>query len=143
MKSDFRKMQPKKVESNARVLESHRMDLGDMWKGLSNDQLRKMMNQPISKQQLGSKSSQKADEWLKDIQEGKTESLQKELQKAQQTMQAMMETKDTEERKKLANQLQKDLQDLEKFAQDKAGSKELAKALSQSLKSLESCKNPG
>ena len=143
MKSDFRKMQPKKVESNARVLESHRMDLGDMWKGLSNDQLRKMMNQPISKQQLGSKSSQKADEWLKDIQEGKTEALQEELQKAQQTMQAMMETKDPEERKKLANQLQKDLQDLEKFAKDKAGSKELAKALSQSLKSLEACKNPG
>ena len=54
-----------------------------------------------------------------------------------------METKDPEERKKLANQLQKDLQDLEKFAQDKAGSKELAKALSQSLKSLEACKNPG
>ena len=143
MKSDFRKMQPKKIESNAKVLDSHRMDLGAMWKGLSNDQLRKMMNQPISKQQLGSKGNQKADQWLKDIQEGKTDGLQKELQKAQQTMQAMMEAKDPEERKKLANQLQKDLQDLEKFAKEKAGSKELSNALSQAMQSLEACKNPG
>ncbi len=143
MKSDFRKMQPKKMESNAKVLENHRMDLGDMWKSVSNDQLRKMMNQPISKQQLGSNRNQKTNEWLKDLQEGKTESLQKELQKAQATMKAMMEAKDPEERKKLANELQKDLQDLQKFAKDKAGSKELSNALSQAMKSLEACKNPG
>ena len=143
MKSDFRKMQPKKVDSNTKVLDSHRMDLGDMWKSVSNDQLRRMMNQPISKQQLGGTRSQKMNEWLKDLQEGKTESLQQELKKAQQTMQAMMEAKDPEERKKLASQLQRELQDLQKFAKDKAGSKELAAALSKAMKSLQAAKNPG
>jgi hypothetical protein len=143
MKSDFRKMQPKKVDSNTKVLDSHRMDLGDMWKSVSNDQLRRMMNQPISKQQLGGSRNQKMNEWLKDLQEGKTESLQQELKKAQQTMQAMMEAKDPEERKKLANQLQRELQDLQKFAKDKAGSKELAAALSKAMKSLQAAKKPG
>ncbi|MDG2131172.1 MAG: hypothetical protein P8K08_24455 [Fuerstiella sp.] len=143
MKSDFRRMQPKKVESNTRVLDSHRMDLGDMWKSVSNDQLRRMMNQPISKQQLGGSRSQKMNEWLKDLQEGKTESLQQELKKAQQTMQAMMEAKDPEARKKLASELQRELQDLQKFAEDKAGSKELASALSKAMKSLQAAKNPG
>ena len=143
MKSDFRKMQPKKVDSNTKVLDSHRMDLGDLWKSVSNDQLRRMMNQPISKQQLGGTRSQKMNEWLKDLQEGKTESLQQELKKAQQTMQAMMEAKDPEERKKLASQLQRELQDLQKFAKDKAGSKELASALSKAMKSLQAAKTPG
>lgn len=144
LKTDFRKMQPKKVESNAKVLDSHRMDLGDMWKtAASNEQLRRMMNQPISKQQLGGSRSEKMNEWLKEMQEGKTDSLQKELQKAQQTMQAMMEAKDPAERQKLASQLQKELQDLEKFAKDKAGSKELSNALSKAMKSLQACKMPG
>lgn len=143
MKSDFRNMQPKKVDSNTKVLDSHLMDLGDLWKSVSNDQLRRMMNQPISKQQLGGTRSQKMNEWLKDLQEGKTESLQQELKKAQQTMQAMMEAKDPEERKKLASQLQRELQDLQKFAKDKAGSKELASALSKAMKSLQAARNPG
>lgn len=142
LKSDFRKMMPKKVESNAKVLDSHRMDMGDMWKSVSNDQLRKMMNQPISKQQLGGTArSQKMNEMLKDLQEGKTDALKKELQKARETMQAMANAKSPEERKKLASQLQKELQDLQKFSKDKAGSKELAQALSKAMKSLEVCKS--
>ncbi len=143
MKSDFRRMQPKKKESNTKVLDSHRMDLGDMWKSASNDQLRRMMNQPISKQQLGGTRSQKMNEWLKDLQEGNTESLQQELKKARQTMQAVMEAKDPEERKKLASQLQRELQDLQKFAKDKAGSKELSSALSKAMKSLQAARNSG
>ena len=143
MKSDFRRMQPKKVEANTKVLDLHRMDLGDMWKSASNDQLRRMMNQPISKQQLGGTRSQKMNEWLKDLQEGNTESLQQELKKARQTMQAMMEAKDPEERKKLASQLQRELQDLQKFAKDKAGSRELSAALSKAMKSLQAARNPG
>lgn len=142
MKSDFRRMMPKKIDSNAKVLDSHRLDLGDMWKAVSNDQLSKMMNQPISKQQLGgSARSQKMNEMLKDLQEGKTDALRKELQKARETMQAMAEAKSPEERKKLASKLQKELQDLQKFSKDKAGSKELANALSKAMKSLEVCKN--
>lgn len=144
LKSDFRKMQPKKVESNAKVLDSHRMDLGDLWKSAaSNEQLRRMMNQPVSNQQLGGTRNEKLNEWLKDLQQGKTESLQKELQQAQQTMKAMAEAKDPEQRKKLASQLQKELQDLQKFAKDKAGSKELTEALNKAMKSLQACKNPG
>ncbi|MEZ6124400.1 MAG: hypothetical protein R3C49_14675 [Planctomycetaceae bacterium] len=144
LKQDFRKMQPKQSEANAKVLDSHRMDIGDKWKAsASNEQLRQMMNQPISKQQLGGSRNQKMNEWLKDLQEGKTESLQQQLQQAQQTMQAMMEAKDPEERKKLADQLQKDLQDLNSFAKNKAGSKELANALSKAMKALQAGQQPG
>ena len=144
LKTDFRQMQPNKMESNAKVLDTHRKDLGDMWKSAaSDDQLRRMINQPISQQQLGGTRSEKMNEWLKELQEGRTESLQNELKKARETMQAMAEAKTPEERQKLASQLQKELQDLQKFSKDKAGSKELASALSKAMKSLEVCKNPG
>ena len=144
MKTDFRKMQPKKKDSNARVLDSHQKDLGDMWKtAASNEQLRRMMHEPISNQQLSGARNKQMNEWLKDLQEGKTEKLQKELAKAQATMKAMMEAKTPEERKKLASELKKDLQNIQKFAKDKAGSKELADALSKAMKSLEAAKDPG
>ena len=144
LKSDFRKMQPRKAEANSKVLQSHGKQLNDMWKNTArNEQLRRMMNQPISRQQLSGSRSKKMNEWLKELQEGKTDGLQKQLQKAQDTMQAMAEAKSPEERNKLASQLQQELQDLQKFSRDKAGSKELSDALSKAMKSLRVAKTPG
>ncbi len=137
LKKDFRKMRPTQIESNAKVLTKHRSTLGDQWKAQSSEQLRQMLNRPLSRQQMGGSRSQKMNQWLDELQEGNTEGLQKELRKAQETMQALMEATDPAEREKLAKQLKKDLQDLKKFASDKAGSKELASALSKALKSLE------
>lgn len=144
LKKDFRKMQPKKSESNTKVLDTHRMAVGDKWKSADNQnkQLRKMMSQPISKQQLGGTRNQKMNEWLKELQEGKTEQLREALNNAQQIMKAMAEAKDPKERKKLASQLQKELQDLNSFAKNKANSKDLAKALSKAMKALKAAK-PG
>ncbi len=137
LKKDFRKMQPRKIESNAKVLTQHRSALGEQWKQQSSKELRKMLNRPVSRQQMGGSRTQKMNQWLKELQEGNSEGLRKELQKAQETMKALMEATDPEERKKLASELKKDLQDLKKFASDKAESKELASALSKALKALE------
>lgn len=144
MKKDFRKMKPKKVESNTKVLDEHRMELGDLWKtAAQNEQLRRMMNEPISGQRLGTRS-EKMNEWLKELQEGKSDKLKQALDKAQQTMEKMLKAETPEEREKLANELQKDLQDLQRFSKNKAGSKALTDALSKALKSLQaSKKQPG
>ncbi|MCR9197048.1 MAG: hypothetical protein NXI04_00225 [Planctomycetaceae bacterium] len=141
LKSDFRKMMPKKTESNAQVLSSHSSELGDMWKSVSNDQLRRMMNQPISDQQLGTSTrSEKMNQMLKELQDGKTETLKQELQKARETMEKLAKAETKEEKEKLQKQLQKELQDLKKFSKDKAGSKQLTDALNKAMKSLEVCK---
>lgn len=137
LKKDFRRMQPKKMQSNAKVLTQHRSSIGEQWRQQKSDELRRMLSRPLSRQQMGGSRSQKMNQWLKELQEGRSDSLQKELQKAQQTMQALMEATDPEERRKLAAELKKDLQDLKKFASDKAESKELSSALSKALKALE------
>jgi len=76
-------------------------------------------------------------EWLKQLQEGKTDGLQQQLEQAQKTMEAMLEAKTPEDRQKLASQLRKELQDLKKFSSEKAGSPELENALNNALKALE------
>lgn len=137
LKTDFRAMEPRRKESNARVLKSHGQELNEMWKAAANDQLRRMMHEPISQQRLGGARNQKMNDWLSELKEGKTDGLKQELKKAQETMQAMMEAKDPEERRKLESQLKKDLQTLQRFAKTKAGSRELNDALAKALKSLQ------
>ena len=137
LKSDFRKMKPQERKANSKVLESHRSALNEQWKMISNDQLRNLLSQQASAQQFGGTRSQQMNEWLKELQKGMTTSMEKKMDEAKETMQAMMKAKTPEERQKLASKLRRDLQDLKKFASDKADSKELSAALDKALKALE------
>jgi tetratricopeptide (TPR) repeat protein len=110
--------------------------MNELWKQVSSEDLRQMLSESASEMQ-GGERAQKMAEWLRDLQQGKSDSLQKELQKAQETMQSMLKAETPEERQKLASDLKKQLQDLKKFSSKKAGSKELEGALEQALKSLE------
>jgi len=133
----LRQMKPAEKKPNSQVLQTNRQSLNELWKNVSSEELREMLSQSISDQQFGGSRAQKMNEWLKDLQEGNSEKLQQQLNKAQEMMEAMLEAKTPEERQKLASQLRKELQDLKKFSSEKAGSPELESALSQALKSLE------
>jgi hypothetical protein len=133
----LRKMKPAETKPNSQVLQNNRQSLNELWKNVSNEELREMLSQSISDQQFGGSRAQKMNEWLKQLQEGNAEQLQQQLDQAQETMESMLEAKTPEERQKLASQLRKQLQDLKKFSSEKAGSKDLENALSQALKSLE------
>jgi tetratricopeptide (TPR) repeat protein len=137
LKSAFRDMKPKERKSNSKVLESHRSRLNEQWKMVSNDELRSLLSQHASAQQFGGTRTKQMNEWLKELQNGMTKSMEKKLDDARETLQAMMNAKTPEQRQKLASKLRRDLQDLKKFASDKAGSKELSAALDKALKALE------
>ncbi len=141
LKSAFRAMKPKDKQANSQVLKSNRTAFNDQWKMVSSEGLRKMLSEQTLSQQFSGERAQKMSEWLKELQQGKTDSLQKELDKAQETMEAMMEAKTPEEKKELAQKLRRQLQDLKKFSSEKAGSSELSAALDKALKSLEAAAN--
>lgn len=145
LKNEFRKMQPNKVEANAKILTKKKKDVGELWKtGARNEQLRRMMSEPISQQQLAGSRSEKMNDWLQELQEGKTDKLKDALKSAQEKMKAMAEAKTPEERSKIASEMQNELQDLSRFAKDKAGSRELAEAINKAMKSLQQAKpKPG
>ncbi|MCA9057399.1 MAG: hypothetical protein KDA85_02830, partial [Planctomycetaceae bacterium] len=137
MLSNFRQMKPQQRESNSKVLGSHRSDLNDQWKMVSTDQLRQMLSQQVSSQQFGGERAQKMNDWLKDLQQGDTTSLQNEMNDMKETAEAMLNAKSPEERKQLANQLRRKLQDMKRFSSEKATSPELASALDRAMKALE------
>lgn len=142
MKSAFRQMKPKEQQSNSKVLQSNRNALNDQWKMVSTEDLRKMLSEQALSQQFGGARGQKLNEWLKDLQQGKTEALQKQMDEVKETMQAMMEAKTPEDRQKLASELRRQLQDMKKFATEKANSGELASALDKALKALDAAAKP-
>lgn len=132
----LRKMKPVEQQPNSQVLDSQRQNLNQLWKQASSEQVREMLSQN-SESMTGSQRGQKMNDWLKELQDGRTDSLQKELEKAQETLKSMLNADSAAERQKLASELKKQLQDLKKFSSQKAGSKELEKSLDQALKALE------
>ena len=141
LKSAFREMKPKEKQANSKVLQSNRTAFNDQWKMVSSEGLRKMLSEQSLSQQFGGERAQKMNEWLKELQQGKTDSLQKELEKARETMEAMMEAKTPEQKKELAQKLRRQLQDLKKFSSEKASSSELSSALDKAMKALEAAAN--
>ena len=132
----LRKMKPVEQQPNSQVLDSQRQNLNQLWKQASSEQVREMLSQN-SESMTGSQRGQKMNDWLKELQDGRTDSLQQELAKAQETLKSMLNADSAAERQKLASELKKQLQDLKKFSSQKAGSKELEKSLDSALKALE------
>ncbi len=137
MLAALRKMKPAEKRPNSEVLKEQQQSLNQLWNSVSSDSLREMLAKSGLEMQSG-EQSRKMNEWLRDLQNGNSENLQKELQKAQDSMKAMLNATSSEERSKAASELRKQLQDLKKFSSKKAGSKELEQSLDQALKALES-----
>lgn len=132
----LRSMKPAQKQSNSDALEGQRKQLNQMWKQTDSDELRRMLSENAS-QLFGSEQNRRMNEWLKDLQEGKTDGLQQKLDQAQETMQAMLNADTAEERQRLASQLRKELEEVRKFSSRKAGSKALENSLDSALKALE------
>lgn len=132
----LRSMKPAQKQSNSDALEGQRKQLNQMWKQTNSDELRRMLSENAS-QLFGSEQNRRMNEWLKDLQQGKTDGLRQKMDQAQETMQAMLNADTAEERQRLASQLRKELEEVRKFSSRKAGSKALENSLDSALKALE------
>ena len=141
LKQDFRTMKPNKKQANTRVLGEHRMDLSEKWLTASaSEQFRRMLKTPMNGSMAQSARKQKMNEWMEELKEGKADKLKDQLKQATEAMKQMAEAETPEEKKEFANKLQEQLQDLQKFARDKAGSKELNDALKKAMTALKAAK---
>lgn len=141
LKKDFRTMKPDKKQANTRVLGEHRMDLSEKWlTAAASEQFRRMLKTPMSGSMAQSARKQKMNEWMEELKEGKADKLKEQLKQAAETAKQMAEAETPAEKRELANKLQEQLQDLQKFARDKAGSKELNDALKKAMTALKAAK---
>lgn len=138
LKLAFNKMSPTKKEDNLKVLMAEQKDIGKLWRQLSAERLKDMMNESTSgDQQFGSNEDEKLEKWQQELQQGNAGGVQKELQDIKQALQKLAQTKDPLQRSELMQQLKERLEDLDKLAQDKLHNEELSSALERAMQQLE------
>lgn len=139
LKLAFNKMVPTKRDENLKTLMAEQKDIGKLWRQLSAERLKDMMNNESANgdQQFGSNENEKLEKWQQELQQGEAGGVQKELQDLKQALQKLAQTKDPAKRSELMQQLKERLEDLDKLAQDKLHNEELSSALERAMKQLE------
>ena len=143
LKKAFRKMDRTDKKKNFKVLASAQKSIGENWKKISDKQLQTMLSKKAADQSFGGLSNEFMKKWLKDIQRGSMDSLNKHMDSMQNDLQRLMKTTDPKEKAKIARELKKKMQQLEKFSKESANSKELAAAMKRAMKQLQMAKENG
>ncbi len=148
LKAALRKMKASEPEANRRKIDQQRKQLGQLHKMLDAHKLKQTLNRNDSGQKFGQLESPKIDKWTKELQEGSTDDLKKELESIKKDLQELAnlagETSPEAEKKRaeLAQKLQKKLRDIQSFASKKLDEKHpLAAALKrakQQMKAMQS-----
>lgn len=132
------KMQPAQKQANLESLMDEQKHLGQMWKKLAGDQLKNLLKSaPQAEQMFGAESQEQLQKWTKDLQQGSTESLKKELDELKEELEKLAKTDDPVARQQMQQKMKEKLQQLEKFARENVEKKELAEALKRVAKQLD------
>lgn len=140
LKTAFRKMKPLEKGENLKTLVREQKILGEMWRRISAEKLKDLLNQSNQNQQFGANENPKLQKWTKELQEGSTESLQQQIDQILKDAQELANTEDPAKRAELEQKIKKELKELQQLANDKLNSKPLNAALERALKQLESSK---
>ena len=143
MTSSFRKMKPREKQPNLKKLNEHQQDVGEKWRKMGSDKLRTLLSQAGSFQDFGGQRQQKLDRWSKELLQGSSKGLEKELAELQEQLKAMMEEMDPVKRSEMAKLLKQRLRDLDQFASENVGSPELSAALRRAMRQLETAEREG
>lgn len=141
LKTDFRKMKPKQKSQNFKLLAGQQKALGEKWKKISAQKLKELLSHASSAQKFGAISDkEKLQKWTRELQEGSTDSLNKEFDQLKNELEKLLNTTDPVKRSEIAQKIKKKLRELEEFASDKVNSKPLKAALQRAMKQLEMTK---
>ncbi|MBT6154445.1 MAG: hypothetical protein HOL01_27395 [Planctomycetaceae bacterium] len=137
LKNSFRKAKANQKKLNQERLAANQKDLGKKYQKIRAEKLKNLLSKASSSQQFGRKDDEMMRKWSRELQEGSTDSLQKEFEKLKEDLKRLAKEKDPVERAELMQKLQKRMKDMEKFAKEQANSKTLAAALQRAQKQME------
>jgi len=138
LKLALSKMQPSKKDDNLKTLMAEQKDIGKLWRQLSAERLKDLMNDSTpGDQRFGSNEDEKLEKWQQELQQGNAGGVQKELKDLKQALQKLAQTKDPAQRSELMQQMKERLNDLQELAEDKLHNQELASALDRAMQQLE------
>jgi tetratricopeptide (TPR) repeat protein len=143
LKTALNKMRPQEKTNNQRELAGQQKNLGEMWRRLNNDKLKELFSHSPQEQQFGSANKEKLEKWTRELQEGSSAALQKEIEEAIEDLQRLEQTTDPVKKAELEQKIRKKLKDLNQFAGDRVGSKPLSAALQRAMQQLEMSRMEG
>ncbi|MFO1021150.1 MAG: hypothetical protein U0903_10695 [Planctomycetales bacterium] len=135
LKQALKAAKPSEPQKNLEAIASRQKSLGDQWRKMNAEKMKSLLSKGVSSQEFG-QDSPKFNKWMKELEEGKTDSLKKELAEIKQQMKELAETKDPAKKAELEQKLKKRLRDVHEFAKNKATQKKLAQALDRAMKQL-------
>jgi hypothetical protein len=143
LKAALNKMKPSEKSDNFKELVGQQKHLGDMWRKLNNEKLKELLSHNAQGQEFGAISKDKLEKWTKELQEGSTKSLQKELDEIKKDLEQLAKTDDPVKKAELEQKIKKRMKELNDFATDKVNSKPLAAALQRAMKQLDAARMEG
>lgn len=144
LKSDFRKMKPGKKKENANTLAGHQKSLGGKWRKIAEEKMKSMMMKTDQAQKFGGMSKEGGmKKWNKELQEGSTQSLTKEMDDLKEKLQRLTKETDPVKREQLKNEIQKKMKEMESFAREQTNSKAMAAALKRAMKQMQMAQSKG
>ena len=144
LKNDFRKTKRGDFKGNSKLLGEQQKRLGEKWRKLNNEKLKELFSRSENaNQQFGGMSKAKMAKWSRELQDGSTESLQKEIDAIKGELERLAKTTDPVKKAELREKIKQQLRDLEELASNKLDSKPLAAAVKRALKELDASKREG
>lgn len=143
LKHVFGKMDPQQPRENVKKLKQNQKKLAEKWRDLSNKQLNRLKKQDAVAQQFGDADQDKLRKWTRELQDGSTDSLKKELDGLKDDVQQLKKETDPEKRREMAKRLQKKIEDVAELAGERLQSKELSEAAQRALEQLELAASEG
>lgn len=142
LKTDFRKMEPGNKKANLGRLNKHQKEIGEKFRKLNSGELKSLNDKMDGQQKLGAIRDQELfRKWQKELQQGSAESMKNEVDKLQDQLERLSKTTDPVERTELERQIQKEMNELADFAENKVGSKALQAAIERAKQQLEAAKD--
>lgn len=127
-------------QANQDRLQEHQQELGKLFRDkLNSAEMKKLAGTDLrADQKFGSLGEQDLQRKMQqELQQGKTETLQKQLQELTEKLSQLAETKDPVEKTQLEREVQKQLKELSDFASKKAGSQSMQNALERAQQALD------
>ncbi len=144
LKKAFQTAKREDRKGNAQKLAEHQKKLGEKWRKLNNKKLKDLFSKSEdSNQNFGGIKKAKLVKWTRELQDGSTESLQKEIDLIKAELQKLAKTKDPVKKAEMREKIKQRLRDMEELASSKLDSKPLAAAVKRAMKQLEASKREG
>ena len=143
-KKSLKRMRPNEQRKNRERLAEKQKELGIKWRLKSAKALKDSLDRQSSDQQFGRKiNGEELRKWEKELQQGSTKSLRKEIDDLQQELQKLAKMTDPIKRQEKMREIEERLKTLDRSAKNVAGSKPLAASLKRAMQQMDAARKAG